>query len=343
MMNNFLNKYVNEFGKDALWETEKLYDYLSQNSVSHKYIYHLVLVLNFGDLEDIINRSEQRIPSVMLNTAIINTVNNTGLKQKIVQDVFSDVFVALHIGYEGETLFGFNTEKGAVYPIEGNLSPSETERKLESAKKKIKENNEASISEAVQIYNDLSKSGDAEAMYMLAVIKRKELDSELNRLYNRILTAEERKNEQDMIKRLFECAAANGNAKAKAELGDICYENENYDKAYEYYSAPGVVTVKPNTKERIVSILNQRINNGWLIIIGGIFLLGIWVFLFLNSKSVHNSITMFGWGIPINILVSLVYGYMCFSIQRVRYHSHKLFVFIMMILWSIYPLILAIN
>lgn len=342
-MNTILNNYINEFGEDAVWETEKLYEYLSTNSVNNKTICHLVLVLNYGDLKDIIDRSEKKISSVMLNTAIINTVKNTGLKQSIVQDIFSDIFAALHIDYESETLFGFNTEIGETVPIEGQLSPNEINRKLRIARNNMKNSDEVSLAEAVQFYNELAKSGNAEAMYMLGVIKRRELGSEVNRLYNRILTAEEIKKEQDQIKRLFECAAANGNSNAKAELGDYYYELEDYDRAYEYYTAPGVITVKPSMKERIVSILNQRIKNVWLIVLGGVLLLGMWLFMFLNLKSVHNNYTLFGWGIPINIMVSLIYGDMCFSIQKRRYHSHKFFVFVMVILWSIYPLILAIN
>lgn len=342
-MNIALNNYINENGEKAIWDVEKLCDYLSHNNVDFKTIYHYALVLRFGDLKDILSRTEQKVSSVMLNTAIINTVNNTGIKQSIVQDVFSDVFAALHISYEGETLFGFNTENGTTFPIERQLSPNKVDRKLRIAKNNLQNSDETSLSEAIQILNELTYSGNAEAMYLLGTVKRRELNNELNRVYNRVLTSEERKHELDIVQKLFECAAANGNPNAKAELGDIYFEEEDYDKAYEYYSAPGVITVKSSTKERLVSILNQRIKNTWLMILGGILLVCIWLFMFLNLKSVHNNSALFGWGIPINLMVSLVYGYMCYSIQKRRYQNHKLFIFVMMVLWSIYPLILAIN
>lgn len=342
-MNTELNNYITEYGENSIWDVEKLCEHLSRNNVDEKTIHYYALVLQYGDLKDILSRTEQKISSVMLNTAIINTVKNTGLRQSIVQDVLSDVFSALHVSYEGESLFGFNTENGTTFPIERQLSPDKTERKLRIAKNNMKNADKTSLAEAIRILNELAKSGNAEAMYLLGMIKKRELDSELNRIYNRVLTAEERKQEIGLIQKLFECAAANGNANAKAELGDVFYEQEDYDKAYEYYTAPGVISVKASTKERIISILNQRIKNTWLMILGGVLLLCIWIFMFLNLKSVHNNTTLFGWGIPINILVSLVYGYMCFSIQKRRYHNHKFFVFVMMVLWSIYPLILAIN
>ncbi len=342
-MNIALNNYINEYGNDALWDTDKLSEYLLNAKVDKKTVCHYTLVIAFGDLQDIVSRSDKTIPSVMLNTAIINTVRNTGLKQSVVQDAFSDVFAALHISYEGETLFGFNTENGTTFPIERQLAPDKVDRKLRIAKNNLKNSDETSLSEAIQILNELAYSGNAEAMYLLGIVKRKELSNDLNRIYNRVLTSEERKHELDMVQKLFESAAANGNAKAKAELGDIFYEEEDYDKAYEYYSAPGVITVKSSTKERLVSILNQRIKNTWLMILGGVFLLCIWLFMFLNLKSVHNNTALFGWGIPINLIVSLAYGYMCYSIQKRRYHNHKFFIFVMMVLWSVYPLILAIN
>lgn len=342
-MNIVLNNYIKEFGNEAIWDIDKLCKYLSNNNVDYKTIYHYALVLRFGDIKDILSRTEQRVSSVMLNTAIINTVNNTGLRQSVVQDVFSDVFAALHISYEGETLFGFNTENGDTFPIKRQLSPEKIDRKLRIAKNNLKNSDETSLSEAIQILNELANSGNAEAMYLLGTVKKSELRNELNRLYNRVLTSEERKHELDIVQKLFECAAANGNANAKAELGDMYFEEENYDKAYEYYSAPGVITVKSITKNRLVSILNQRIKNTWLMILGGVLLLSIWIFMFFNLNSVHNNYALFGWGIAINMLVSLVYGYMCYSIQKRRYQNHKLFIFVMMVLWSIYPLILAIN
>ncbi len=342
-MNITLNNYISECGNDAIWDTERLYEYFSNNNIDKKTIYHFILVLSFGDLKDIVSRAENKISSVMLNTAIINTVKNTGLRQNIVQEVFSDVFAALHIGYEGETLFGFNTETGEMAPVQGQLSPANIKKKLKKAEELIKSNEESDVREAVYLYEELSKSGSPEAMYMLGIIKTRECDNLSQKPFGRIFLAKENKREQDMIQKLFECSAANGYAKAKAELGDIYYNKEYFHRAYEYYSSPGVVTIKPDTKEKIISILNQRVRNVWLLILGGILLLAMWLFMFLNLYSVHNHLALFGWGISINIIVTLVYGLMCFSIQKLRYYNHKTLIMIMVILWSIYPLILAIN
>lgn len=343
MMNIILNNYINEYGNNAIWDTEKLYEYLLQNKVDKKYTYQLSLTINSGDIKDIVDRSVNRISSVMLNTAIINTVKNTGLRQNVVQDVLSDIFTALHISYDRQTLFGFDTETGESIVVSKSLSPDNIEKKLRTAQKLLSDNDESGISEAVNIYEELSKSGSAEAMYMLGMLKKRELIGETNRLYNRVLTAEEKSKEQKNIRCLFETAASNGFVKAKAELGDIYYEERDYDKAYEYYSAPGVVTVKNDTKDRIVSILNQRISNVLAMILGGALLVCMWMFLFLNLKSVHNGNALFGWAIPINILASLIFGYMCVRIQKYRYRNSKIYVFVMLLVWLIYPLILAIN
>lgn len=342
-MNIALNNYINEYGDNALWDTDELCDYLTNNKVDKKTVCHYDLVLSFGNLKEIVSRSGKKITSVMLNTAIINTVRNTGLKQSVVQDVFSDVFAALHISYEGETLFGYNTETGEIVSVKNQLSPPGTKKQLKKAEKLIASSDETNVKEAIQIYEELSRSGSPEAQYMLGVIKKREHNSFTKGLFNRFLTSKENKNDKEMIQHLFECSAANGYAQAKAELGDIYYEKQDFDRAYEYYAAPGVITVKQDTKEKIISILNQRIKNVWLIILGGLLLVAMWIFMFLNTNSVHNNIALFGWGIPINILVTLIYGFMCFSIQKFRYQNHKGLILVMTILWSIYPLILAIN
>lgn len=343
-MNITLNKYVHEYGNNAIWDTEKLYEYLLQNSVDKKYIYQLFLTINSGNIKDIINRSGNKISGVMLNTAITNTVNRTGLRQNIVQKMFSDIFTALHICYDGETLFGFNTETGDTVVVSSSLSPDNIKNKLKTAKKLLdSSNNESGISEAVNIYEELSKSGSAEAMFMLGILKKRELNDETNRIYNHVITAEEKSKEQKDIRCLFEAAASNGFVKAKAELGDLYYEDGDYDKAYEYYSAPGVVTVKNDTKDRIVSILNQRISNGLVMILGGILLACMWIFFFFNIQSIHNGNALFGWAIPINILASLIFGYLCARIKKYRYRSSKVYILAMFLVWLIYPLILAIN
>lgn len=354
-MNITLNNYIEEFGRNAIWETETLCEYLAQKGVDKKTIFHLSLVLNYGDIKEIVDRTEQKVSSVMLNTVITNTVNNTGLKQYVVQSILSDIFSALNISYDGNTLFGFDTETGRHIPISGPVFPTDTEKLLSLAKKLMEKSKESdtaqtdqmseilNIAHAVQIYEELSKSGSPEAMYMLGVIKRQELGREFNRIHNRVLTAKERKHEQELIDHLFRSAATNGFAEAKVELADMYYDNFEFDKAYEYYSAPGVVTVKPDSKNKIVAILNQRTQNVWLLVLGGVLLIGMWVFMILNPISIHAFSALFGWGIVINSIVSLIYAYMCFSIQKNRYKSHKLFIVVMLILWFIYPLILAIN
>lgn len=342
-MNIALNNYINEYGDNAIWDVEKLCEYLSRNNVDYKTIYYYALVLRFGNLKDIFSRTEQKVSSVMLNTAIINTVKNTGIRQSIVQDVFSDVFASLHIGYEGETLFGFNTETSEIIPVESQLSPTNSKKQLKKAEKLLSNNVDSDVNDAVQIYEELANSGSAEAMYMLGVIKKREYEAESNGLLNRAFTAKENKHEEEMIQKLFECSAANGYGKAKAELGDIYYNRQDFDKAYEYYTAPGVTTVKPDTKQKIISILNQRVKNVWLLILGGILLFGMWLFMFLNPYSIHHHIALFGWGILINIIATLIYGLMGFSVQKFRYQNHKILAVIMAIIWLIYPIILSVN
>ena len=342
-MNALLNEIVRECGKDALRDAGRLCGYLAEKGADEKYICTLTLVLQYGNIREITERTEGRISCAALNTAIINTVRNTGLKQYVVQDMLFDILSAMGIGFDPETLRGFNTETGETTRIFMRISPADEKKALMLASDDMSSNTAESVARAVNAYSELAKAGSSEAMYMLGVIKRRELLKDKSLLYGRVLTAQERRKELGEIRRLLTAAAANGNVKAKAELGDLLYEENDFSAAYEYYSAPGVVTVKPDTKKRLVSILNQRASNVLLMILGGILLLGMWIFMFVNMRSLHRGSLMIGWGIPVNVAASLVYGFMCYRLQRSRYGDSKLFIVIMTALWMIYPLILAIN
>ena len=126
------------------------------------------------------------------------------------------------------------------------------------------------------------------------------------------------------------------------KLGDIYYERGNYDKAYEYYTAPGVVTVFPHTKEHVVNILNLRRANLIMIILGGLLTALLWMFLALNHVSAHNSFELLGLGIPVSVIATLIYASMLLVRFRFKYADLKPFLFAMAAVWAIFPLFAAI-
>lgn len=341
-MNQTLIEYVKLNGSDALFQTEQLRSFFSQRGGEMKYACQLSLVLDCGDIRDIAARAEEKVSGVALNTAIINTVRNTGLKQTVVQELFSDIFCALDIRFEDTTLRGFDTETGEEVTVETLLSPAEESIQIKKAQNLVSSGTPDAVASAVDIYNRLAAAGSAEAMYRLGLLKKAELENDLNRIYNKTLTAEESKKETETVRRLFAAAAANGVVEAKAELGDLYYEEHKLDKAYEYYSAPGVVSVKPDTKERIVSILNQRKTNVLVMILSGVMLIGMWAFLFAVPASVHHGAALYGLGIPLTAVATLIYAVQGVLLKLLRYQSLKALPFAMLLIWLIYPLVLAI-
>lgn len=342
-MNVSLNKFVKQFGKDAIYDIKRLSSYLLSEKADEKYVLQISLVIGSGNLKDNLSKDESQVSNVVLNNILINTVTRTGLKQTIVQKILCDIFTALDIQINYESFWGYDTETGAAAHIEKMISPEKMQSMLKEADDLLDRNDPEYKVIAIKILGELATQGSPEAMYRLGVIKKDELSNELNTIYNKVLNFQEIENERNEIRQLFEKAASNGNAAAKAELGDYWYEKQRYDKAYKYYSSPGVITVNPNTKNNIVDIINKKQSNVLSIILGGITLLVIWIFLFVNYTSVHNEINLLGLGIPLTIICTVIYGLMCFSYFKYYFINTKFYIVGMVALWSIFPLVLAIN
>ena len=339
-MNNKLNEYVRQYGREALFDGQMLRDFLDPEHTESKYVNRLMLALQCGSLNNWLERAENSISAVELNTILINTVNLSGLKQRTVRTLLEDILTAAEISYPSNTLLGFDTETGAVSSVGCLYDVREAAQDLRLAEQFSQDGTDEGRKKAVDIYSTLAKRGDAEAMYMLGVMKRRELNSE--EAYGRKLNAEDKKRLGDEAIRLLETSAADGYGKAKSELGDIYYERGNYDKAYEYYTAPGVVTVFPHTKEHVVNILNLRRANLIMIILGGLLTALLWMFLALNHVSAHNSFELLGLGIPVSVIATLIYASMLLVRFRFKYADLKPFLFAMAAVWAIFPLFAAI-
>ena len=145
----------------------------------------------------------------------------------------------------------------------------------------------------------------------------------------------------------IEAAAKNGEPRACEKMGDYYYSRYEFDttqyKALEMYSSPGVLTINPRVKERIVNILNQKRINLLVLSASGVLLLLMWVFLFVVNVSVHHTSNILGLGIPMTILSTIIYALSWGYYKMTVYNNVKWFSVLMLLFWSIYPLVLAIN
>lgn len=338
-MNATLKKYVSQYGKESLKNYDQLKQFLFENNTNTKYIHQLILFIDSGNISDYIYSEEKTIKGVELNNIITGSVADTGLSIETVKKLTYDVLSSCDYSCEYETLFAveesmfdFLFEKTKIEkPSEtAFFGYDETKNMLESA---ISDYEIGLYIESLVVFSRLAKAGNATAMYYIGLAYLDGRGTE--------------QNENEAIK-WFRYAAKNGEPRAKAKIGDFYFNNENilkndYKEAFKNYSSLGVLSAEPKAKVKIITILNQKKVNLITIIISGALLLFMWLFLFFVHSSIHHSVNLIGLGIPITLICTIIFVLSFLYFKATVYNSVKMFSFVMFIIWSIYPLVLAIN
>lgn len=330
-MKHLLKNYVNSKGKDKLFLSNELKDYLISKKRTETEIMQYLLVINGGNLKEHFQRNESNLSTIEMNNIVIGTSQTTGLTKETVSKILEDVLYALNINYSLNKFCIPNEKSNDIVIKESSFVPYEIiERELHKADLYIKD---GSDNKAIEIYQRIAKSGSPRAMYKLGMC-----------YYDGIGTE---KSEEKGLAWLY-AAAENGDPEARIKLGDHYYHNENildrnFSKAYDLYSGVGVLAVNPAIKTKLVNILNQKKINLIVLIISGFLLLLMWIFLFTNPISIHSGNNLIGWGIALSTLSTIIYSGMWVLYHFLKYNNVKIGITIMMIIWSIYPLILSIN
>ncbi|MCD8028133.1 MAG: hypothetical protein LUF02_05640 [Erysipelotrichaceae bacterium] len=60
-MVGLLKNYIEQFGKDALFDTDKLIEFLTDKEVNKKELYQIVLILKCGNISDFVERNDKKL------------------------------------------------------------------------------------------------------------------------------------------------------------------------------------------------------------------------------------------------------------------------------------------
>lgn len=331
-MRELLSKYISLNGENSIFDTGKLQEYLLSCNADAKEVFQIILILRCGNIKEYVERNDKSFSSVEINNIIIGCEKQTGLNMETVKKCLYNILMSLGIDCRYEKIFIPSTDNGSYEFTETSFIPTdEIENELEKAEVFI--NGENEIEKAIEIYIRLAKAGSPTAMYNLGMCYFDGIGTE--------------KSEEKGLK-WIEAASKNGDPRAKIKLGDYYYFNNNifkrnFNKAYDLYSSPGVLTVNPSIKHNIVNILNQKKTNFIVLVFGGILTVLIWVFLFLYPSLTHNAHNLIGLGIPLTVISSLIYGGACYLYRVYKYNNLKIIIDLMMLIWSIYPLVLTIS
>lgn len=334
-----LKEFVQKEGKQELLNEVKLLTCFG-DSIKSTELHQLILVLSCDTIKDFIVNSDKYSNRVELNNLIMSVVNATGLKNSVARDYVAMLCIVIGVSFNHEIITAYDPVNESFIQTSNTLEPTIERKKLDAARlQKDSGNND----KAAEIYEELVKAGSATAMYELGMIYLEEFKAVSEK--NTVLP-----NQSLQLKKgikLLEIAAENGHVKARVELGNFYYfydmRPDSLKSAFAYYSSPGIPSTDQNVKDRLIGILNQEKTNLLVTILGGIWTAIIWAFLFVCGHSVHHDSVLIGWGLVFTIIPTLIYGVMCYSLVKYKYAYNKICMFAMMIIWFVYPLILAIN
>lgn len=335
-----LKEFVKKEGKQELLNEVKLLTFFS-DSIKSTELHQLILVLSCDTIKDFIVNSDKYSNRVELNNLILSVINDTGLKNFVARDYVAMLCMVIGVSFNHELITAYDPVRESFIQTTNTLEPTIAQKKLDAARLQKDSGNK---DKAAEIYEELVKVGSATAMYELGMIYLEEFKAVSNKK-DTVLPSQSLQLKKGI--KLLENAAENGNVKARVELGNYYYyydmRPDALNNAFAYYSSPGIPSTDQSVKDRLIRILNQEKTNLLVTLLGGIWTVIIWFFLFVCGHSVHHNSILIGWGLVFTIIPTLIYGIMCYSLVKYKYAYIKICMFAMMIIWFVYPLILAIN
>lgn len=334
-MKETLKSYINMYNSEALFDYEKLTKYLKENNISESTIHQLILVIECSNLKGTLKRVSKEISAVEVNNMVVVCFQTSGLNAESIRTMLFNVLEALDLEFASAKFYlpndnsnGAKDESVLKIVTSVIMPPDMIKQELAEAEELLKYDSER----ALALFLDLSKCGSALAMFQVALAYAQGCGTE--------------KNDEKALN-WFKAAAANGEPRANYYLGNYYYEHphllSNYELAYKYYTSPGSYFVHKDAKKKVVNILNQKKINIIVLSLSGVLLLLMWVFLFVVNVSVHHTSNILGLGIPMTILSTIIYALSWGYYKMTVYNNVKWFSVLMLLFWSIYPLVLAIN
>lgn len=335
-MKEYLKSYIQIFGSKALFDYEQLEGFLKEKQVPQAIIHQMILVLECSNLQGTLERIAQTASAVEINNMIVVCYRNSGLHAELIRARLFEALEALNFDFSNTTFYlpsdsSNEVEDESSLRIASSviLPPDQLENELERAEAMLNDN----PAEALAKYIQLSKCGSSVAMYQVAMAYFEGRGTE---------------RDEDKALRWFRAAAANGDPRANYYMGKYYYENSNILKrnlklAYEYYTAPGSYYVNDDAKKNVISIINKQKTNIITLTLAGLALLCMWIFTFLVHTSVHNGSNFLVLGIILTVIATVLFSGVVFVYVKTLYQDTKVFLPIIMVLWAIYPLLLAIN
>lgn len=327
-MRNILNKYVSEFGDLAIFDVDKLYDWLSNyNNLDYKLLYQYILILKCGNIQNFYQRGKD-LTRVELNDLIIGCKTKTNLDMDVVKKCLYDILSVLKMNFLYEESFFVEKNNVNIQTIKDTafLSYDEIDKELNHAKSLLSQ--DKNYDDAITILTRLCKCGSPEAMYELGMCYTEGKGTVVfkEKGFNYLLAASQ-----------------NGNPKARAKLGKYYYNKGDYASAYECYTKAGVISVSSDAKKNIVEILNQKKTNLILLLLQGISVLIMWIFMIINPITIHHLYNLLGLSIPINIIATGVYILGLNYFYKTKFNNLKWISMILMLLYALNLFVLALN
>ncbi len=257
-----LSEAVSKYSSDIYTDHAKLKEALSEMAVSETQITKIQMMTLVDGFNEILNDGNECKQST-INTYVQNAIAETGFTTSKVLELTAAICGSLGIRSELESgKMADGSEDTAAFVIPMSVYNAE----LNEIEKKVFDNAVESIDP-----NELSRlevlagAGITRAKYILGCCYMKK---------------KEYLGSRELGIALLEEAAYEGDSAAAGCLGDYYYEhakNEDWGRAYSYYTGYGALALDPDRRKRIIDIINFR-NFNFATIVGSIV---IWVIMLL--------------------------------------------------------------
>lgn len=314
-------------------------DLLNQQNEGKKRIYYqLMMVLELSNVTYFLSNNDS-LSSIDINNCVVNAEKTCGLSRGTAQDLLSVIFYGFNYGdicaeifrqqpagalkislksFEQSKVpghvYGLDSYNNDLYQLQRIIDTAVGKKDNISEKFSVNEKDETIIKEKSEMLGFLCNQGHPKALlikgelYLYGIGTEKSLSSAYNYLKK---------------------AADNGSSTANTLLGDYYFEKNYYSKAYEHYSDIGAVANRPQQKERLAAIIdNKKYHLLWFVFNTLSFIVSIiYSVLLLSGTFCPSGCKHYVTGIILIIFSLALLALSFLSFIKEKYDARKIFLF----------------
>ena len=319
-----LKQLIAEQGIDILKSSDNITKELKSKKFPTNTVMQMTLFLKASNISNYYKQTKSGISMIDVNNIITCAYEETGLTKKKIKYLLTAVLYGLGLPTDIQTAT-LPSETGIVSENISILSEETYVEKFSEIQKAVQNKDDKKIHAISADFDMLVKAGIPEAIYLKGMCYINGIGTEENMetAYNYIASA-----------------ANMGHAEANAVLGDYYYsskQNNNYTRAYEYYTHLGAVALSDERKDNLKTIMATVEQNIKQFILSGMLLVILLIFNSRLGTGIFDASGQSHWVMAIisDVLLCGIYGLSIYQFIKLKYNKTKWATIGLVIIFSI--------